>query len=170
MCEPIWSIHPKIHCHLQVLTPPIRTVVHQAPETALSQHTLRKIGSDSQTFLRVMNQSWRKHKVLQISTPKVTLSLFNKLTRHVCRRHDRKPDLTYSRLNSFINIRVRLCIVEPSNCILRLLAFVHSLYHALKNDPRGAKVNAFSVSPNSMPAFASEISSSSKYTNPTGTP
>ena len=60
----------------------------------------------------------------------------------------------------------RLCIVEPSICKLRLLAFTHCLYHALKNDPRGVKANGFPVSPNSMQILASEISRSIRYTIP----
>ena len=59
-----------------------------------------------------------------------------------------------------------LCIVEPSICKLRLLAFTHCLYHALKNDPRGVKANGFAVSPNSMQILASEISRSIRYTIP----
>ena len=60
----------------------------------------------------------------------------------------------------------RLCIVEPSICKLRLLAFTHCLYHAPKNDPRGVKANGFPVSPNSMQILASEISRSTRYTIP----
>ena len=63
-----------------------------------------------------------------------------------------------------IFLQSRLCIVEPSICKLRLLAFAHSLYHALKNDPRGVKANGFPVSPNSMQILASVISRSIKYT------
>ena len=63
----------------------------------------------------------------------------------------------------------RLCVVEPSICELRLLPFTHSLYHALKNDPRGVKAHGFPVSPNSMQFLASEISRSIRYTIPCGT-
>ena len=68
-----------------------------------------------------------------------------------------------------IFLQSRLCIVEPRICKLRLLAFAHCLYHALKNDPRGVKANGFPVSPNSMQILASEISRSIKYNIPGGT-
>ena len=67
-----------------------------------------------------------------------------------------------------VSLGSRLCIVSPSLCKLRLLAFVHTLYHALKNEPRAVSSDGFPVSPKSMQSFATEISRSLKSYIPGG--
>ena len=67
-----------------------------------------------------------------------------------------------------VSLGSRLCIVSPSLCKLRLLAFVHTLYHALKNEPRAVSSDGFPVSPQSMQSFATEISRSLKSFIPGG--
>ena len=67
-----------------------------------------------------------------------------------------------------VSLASRLCIVSPSLCKLRLLAFVHTLYHALKNEPRALLADGFPVSPQSMQSFATEINRSLKSYIPGG--
>ena len=49
-----------------------------------------------------------------------------------------------------IFIGSRLCLVEPSMAKLKLIAFVHSLYHALENDPNCMGQDGLPVSSNLM--------------------
>ena len=68
----------------------------------------------------------------------------------------------------FVSFEFRLCIVSPSLCKLGLLAFVHTLYHALKHEPRAVSEDGFPVSPKPMQSFATEISRSLKFYIPGG--
>ena len=67
-----------------------------------------------------------------------------------------------------VSLGSRLCIVSPSLCQRRLLAFVHTLYHALRNEPRAVSSDGFLVSPKSMQSFTTEISRSLKSYIPGG--
>ena len=51
----------------------------------------------------------------------------------------------------------RLCLVSPTHSKLRLLAFVHTLYHTLKNDPRCVKPNGMPVNSKLMQRTATEV-------------
>ena len=60
----------------------------------------------------------------------------------------------------------RLCLVEPSISKLKLIAFVHSLYHALKNDPKCMGHDGLPVSSNLMQLAATDVSRSLKFSIP----
>ena len=62
----------------------------------------------------------------------------------------------------------RLCLVSPTRSKLRLLAFVHTLYHTLKNDPRCVKPNGMPVNSNLMQRTATEVCRSIKFSIPGG--
>ena len=65
-----------------------------------------------------------------------------------------------------IFIGSRLCLVEPSIQKLKLLAFTHSLYHSLKNDPRCIGQDGHPVNANSMQLAATDICRSLRFSFP----
>ena len=65
-----------------------------------------------------------------------------------------------------IFIGSRLCLVEPSLQKLKLLAFTHSLYHSLKNDPRCIGQDGHPVNAHSMQLAATDICRSLRFSFP----
>ena len=65
-----------------------------------------------------------------------------------------------------IFIGSRLCLVEPSVQNLKMLAFIHSMYHSLKNDPRCVGQDGYPVNANSMQLAASNLCRALKFTFP----
>ena len=65
-----------------------------------------------------------------------------------------------------IFIGPRLCLVETSLQKLKMLAFTHSMYHSLKNDPRCVGQDGYPVNANSMQLAASNLCRALSFTFP----